>query len=89
MFFVLSSYVHVFLCVCSPQTYTIGPNDQRTIKANIKVSSTETGHIFGTIVYDSAAGEDDEPNQPREKVVVNLNDIHLVRSRATEIKRMH
>jgi len=60
-----------------PQTYTIGPNEQRTIKANIKVSSTETGHIFGTIVYDSAAAEDAEPGAPREKVIVNLNDIHL------------
>jgi coatomer subunit beta len=60
-----------------PQTYTIGPNDQRTIKANLKVSSTETGHIFGTIVYDRPAAEDADPSAPREKVIVNLNDIHL------------
>jgi coatomer subunit beta len=62
-----------------PQSYTIGPLDQRTIKANIKVSSTETGHIFGTIVYDSqpAEGVDGEPPK-EEKVIVNLNDIHLV-----------
>lgn len=52
-----------------PQPQTIGPLDQRTIRANIKVSSTETGHIFGTIVYDSASGAD--------KTYVNLNDIHL------------
>ncbi|EGZ30280.1 hypothetical protein PHYSODRAFT_263776 [Phytophthora sojae] len=52
-----------------PQPQTIGPLDQRTIRANIKVSSTETGHIFGTIVYDSASGA--------EKTYVNLNDIHL------------
>ena len=31
-----------------PQSLTIGPSDQRSIRANIKVSSTETGHIFGT-----------------------------------------
>ena len=31
-----------------PQSHTIGPQDSRMIKANIKVSSTETGHIFGT-----------------------------------------
>jgi coatomer subunit beta len=35
-----------------PQAHTIGPLDQMTIRASIKVSSTETGHIFGTIVYD-------------------------------------
>ncbi|RQM13351.1 hypothetical protein DD237_003835 [Peronospora effusa] len=52
-----------------PQPHTIGPLDQRTIRANIKVSSTETGHIFGTIVYDSASGA--------EKTYINLNDIHL------------
>ncbi|CEG36146.1 coatomer subunit [Plasmopara halstedii] len=52
-----------------PQPQTIGPLDQRTIRANIKVSSTETGHIFGNIVYDSASGA--------EKTYVNLNDIHM------------
>ena len=54
-----------------PVPYTIGPMDQRTIRANIKVASTETGHIFGTIVYD----ENETKETPR--VVVNLNDIHL------------
>lgn len=52
-----------------PQPQTIGPLDQRTIYANIKVSSTETSHIFGTIVYDSTSGA--------EKTYVNLNEIHL------------
>ncbi|KAF0689425.1 Aste57867_19131 [Aphanomyces stellatus] len=52
-----------------PVSVTIGPLDTRTIRANIKVSSTETGHIFGTIVYESASGA--------EKTYVNLNDIHL------------
>jgi len=52
-----------------PQSLTIGPLDQRTIRANIKVSSTETGHIFGTIVYDNAS--------TAEKCYINLNDVHL------------
>ena len=52
-----------------PQALTIGPLDQRTIRANIKVSSTETGHIFGTIVYDNAS--------TAEKCYINLNDVHL------------
>ncbi|RHY83589.1 hypothetical protein DYB37_005213, partial [Aphanomyces astaci] len=52
-----------------PVSVTIGPLDSRTIRANIKVSSTETGHIFGTIVYESASGA--------EKTIVNLNDIHV------------
>jgi coatomer subunit beta len=52
-----------------PSPLTIGPLDQRTIRANIKVSSTETGHIFGTIVYDNAS--------TAEKTFINLNDVHL------------
>lgn len=52
-----------------PQPLTIGPLDERNIRANIKVSSTETGHIFGNIVYDSNSGA--------EKTYVNLNGISL------------
>lgn len=52
-----------------PQSQTIGPLDSRHIRANIKVSSTETGHIFGTMVFDSSSGA--------EKTYINLNDIHL------------
>lgn len=52
-----------------PQSQTIGPLDQMTIRASIKVSSTETGHIFGTIVYEDAATQ--------EKGYINLNDIHM------------
>eukprot|EP00040_Diaphanoeca_grandis_P026421 m.147900 g.147900 ORF g.147900 m.147900 type:complete len:940 (+) comp30569_c0_seq2:169-2988(+) len=51
-------------------SHTIGPHDFVNIKANVKVSSTETGIIFGNIVYDiSGAGAD------RNCVV--LNDIHI------------
>jgi coatomer subunit beta len=52
-----------------PQSHTIGPLDQMTIRASIKVSSTETGHIFGTIVY--------EDTSTMEKGYINLNDIHM------------
>jgi coatomer subunit beta len=52
-----------------PQSNTIGPLDQITVRASIKVSSTETGHIFGTIVYEDASTQ--------EKGYVNLNDIHM------------
>lgn len=52
-----------------PQAHTVGPLDQITIRASIKVSSTETGHIFGTIVYDDTS--------TREKHYINLNDIHM------------
>lgn len=38
-------------------------------RANIKVSSTETGAIFGNIVYESSAYAD--------RSVVVLNDIHI------------
>jgi len=52
-----------------PQSQNIGPLDQSTMRASIKVSSTETGHIFGTIVYEDAA--------TKEKFYINLNDIHM------------
>lgn len=52
-----------------PQSYTIGPLDQTNIRASIKVSSTETGHIFGTIVY--------EDSSTNTKGYINLNDIHM------------
>jgi coatomer subunit beta len=52
-----------------PQPHTIGPHDERRVRASIKVSSTETGHIFGTIVFDNASNA--------QKTFVNLNDIQL------------
>ena len=52
-----------------PQSHNIGPLDQLTIRASIKVSSTETGHIFGTILYEDTA--------TLEKGYINLNDIHM------------
>ena len=35
-----------------PQSYTLRPGESKHVKANIKVSSTETGIVFGSIVYD-------------------------------------
>ena len=52
-----------------PQSQTVGPLDQITLRASIKVSSTEAGHIFGTVVYDDTASG--------EKGYINLNDIHM------------
>lgn len=53
-----------------PQAYTLGPSDRKTIRANIKVSSTETGIIFGNIVYDVAGAGSSSG-------CVILNDIHI------------
>ncbi|XP_048333283.2 coatomer subunit beta-1 [Ziziphus jujuba] len=52
-----------------PQNYTLSPESSKQIKANIKVSSTETGVIFGNIVY--------ETSNVHERTVVVLNDIHI------------
>jgi len=52
-----------------PQAHTLSPHDQTTIRASIKVSSTETGHIFGTIVYTDMSTQ--------EQKLINLNDIHM------------
>mmetsp|Transcript_198 Transcript_198/g.520 ORF Transcript_198/g.520 Transcript_198/m.520 type:complete len:948 (-) Transcript_198:1112-3955(-) len=53
-----------------PQNYTLAAAESINIKANIKVSSTETGVIFGNIVYDSASN-------PNDRSCVILNDIHI------------
>ncbi|KAE8678673.1 Coatomer subunit beta-1 [Hibiscus syriacus] len=52
-----------------PQNYTLAPESSKQIKANIKVSSTETGVIFGNIVY--------ETSNVLERTVVVLSDIHI------------
>ncbi|KAG9130180.1 hypothetical protein Leryth_018767 [Lithospermum erythrorhizon] len=52
-----------------PQNYTLAPESSKQIKANIKVSSTETGVIFGNIVY--------ETSNVLDRIVVVLNDIHI------------
>ncbi|CAA2979049.1 coatomer subunit beta-1 [Olea europaea var. sylvestris] len=52
-----------------PQNYTLAPQSSKQIKANIKVSSTETGVIFGNIVY--------ETSNVLERTVIVLNDIHI------------
>ncbi|KAJ3129431.1 coatomer subunit beta [Physocladia obscura] len=52
-----------------PAPHTIGPHGFHSLKANIKVSSTETGIIFGNIVYDGPSAVDMN--------CVILNDIHI------------
>lgn len=52
-----------------PQNYALAPQTSKQIKANIKVSSTETGVIFGNIVYETTSALD--------RNVVVLNDIHI------------
>lgn len=52
-----------------PQNYSLAPRSSKQIKANIKVSSTETGVIFGNIVY--------ETSNVLERNVIVLNDIHI------------
>jgi len=53
-----------------PQPIILGPLDFSTIKANVKITSTENGIIFGNIVYDSTSLSSD-------RNVVVLNDIHV------------
>ena len=53
-----------------PSPVVMGPLDFCSIKANVKVSSTENGIIFGNIVYDCTGAASD-------RNVVVLNDIHI------------
>ena len=58
-----------------PSSYTLAPYSYQSIKATIKVSSTETGVIFGNIVYEGAAGTGTASAGDSRYVV--LNDIHI------------
>ena len=51
-----------------PSVYTIAPHSFQSIKATIKVSSTETGVIFGSILWEG-------PGMVEQCVI--LNDIHI------------
>uniref|UniRef100_A0A6B2KXK3 Coatomer subunit beta n=1 Tax=Arcella intermedia TaxID=1963864 RepID=A0A6B2KXK3_9EUKA len=53
-----------------PTNYTLGAYSKRNIKANIKVSSTETGIIFGSIIYEIAGAAGTEK-------IVQLSEIHI------------
>jgi len=53
-----------------PEARNLAPKEQAKLRANIKVSSTDTGIIFGNIVYDG-------PGPAAERQCVILNDIHI------------
>ncbi len=72
------------------QSYSLEAGESKRIKANVKVSSTETGIIFGSIVYDSVVPSREPPLQSvygaaapaapatsLERRCVVLNDIHI------------
>lgn len=52
-----------------PSPQTMAPNGFHSIKANIKVSSTETGVIFGNVVYEGTSALDMK--------YISLNEIHV------------
>ncbi|KAK4952288.1 coatomer subunit beta [Elasticomyces elasticus] len=52
-----------------PTTQNLAPLDFLNVQATIKVSSTDTGVIFGNVVYDGSSSTDSS--------VVILNDIHV------------
>ncbi|KAF2430547.1 Coatomer, beta subunit [Tothia fuscella] len=52
-----------------PTVQNLAPHDFLNVQATIKVSSTDTGVIFGNIIYDGASST--------ENNVVILNDVHV------------
>ena len=52
-----------------PVTQNLGPHDFHNVQSTVKVSSTDTGVIFGNIVYDGASST--------ESKIVILNDVHV------------
>lgn len=59
------------LCDRTNQSYTIAPRGRVWIRANLKVSSTETGIIYGNLVYDVAG------STVTDKHCVVLNNIRV------------
>ncbi|GAA5982422.1 hypothetical protein JCM11641_006978 [Rhodosporidiobolus odoratus] len=60
-----------------PNSYTLGPQSFQSVKATVKVSSTETGVIFGNIFYDSASASSAVAAGGDNAHCVVLNDIHI------------
>jgi coatomer subunit beta len=56
-------------------SHTLAPYSYQSLKTTIKVSSTETGVIFGNITYEGAAGTGTASSGDAKCVV--LNDIHV------------
>ncbi|KAK3905684.1 coatomer subunit beta [Staphylotrichum tortipilum] len=52
-----------------PTSQNLGPHDFHNVQCTIKVSSTDTGVIFGNVVYEGAHSTDTN--------VVILNDLHI------------
>ena len=52
-----------------PTTQNLAPHDFQNVQSTIKVSSTDTGVIFGNVVYDGSSST--------ESNVVILNDVHV------------
>lgn len=52
-----------------PPTQNVGPHDFINLQSTIKVSSTDTGVIFGNVLYEGEKGVDSN--------VVILNDVHV------------
>jgi len=51
------------------QPHNLAPGESRTLRANVKVSSTETGVIFGNVVYEGGG--------VAERGIVVLADVHI------------
>ncbi|GET88195.1 coatomer beta subunit, putative [Leishmania tarentolae] len=51
-----------------PQTYTLNPHETIAVRTSLKVSATESGVIYGTVLYDA-------PNNQHCSFI--LNDIHV------------
>ncbi len=52
-----------------PTAHNLGPHAFHSVQSTIKVSSTDTGVIFGNVIYEGPAATD-------SKIVI-LNDIHI------------
>jgi coatomer subunit beta len=52
-----------------PPVFNLGPYETRALRASVKVSSTESGKIFGDVVFDKPGSSD--------KVIVSLSHINI------------
>jgi len=59
-----------------PQPFSLAPHKSVSMRASVKVSSTENGVIYGVLTYEVASGK---PNSTADPIPhsINLADIHL------------
>ena len=58
-----------FNIIEKPSKFTLDVDERKEVRAIIKVNSTETGYIFGSVTFNYSSSA--------EHVIVNLNEVYV------------